>query len=376
MKVRTFLEGIDSLTIQIPFSVFDAVPYYFEDNILEVSETTGEILAQKSGKPVFDVTDGVTLRAVSVYSLYFKERCVSLTLNTKMLQHEIVTPKGLDSMHEGNFPKIFQYVLDITGLEIEYDSFLHNSCVYDVDFKADFLLDDTMYQVLMNDYRGLRGAKIYYNKVASKLEKKTFSGMTFVNRNDASVSKPFVKLYSKLEELQQRSSEFYDAFMPLWNLPDYRRMECTLANSKHFAKMVKLGLLPVSFEKEISLWKILTISRERCRMICFEYLGMHLFPESVKLKGNEEMAVSKDPKYTMLMPNTYMLGAMCYSLMEEGYSFMNVVNLFDLKRGSDKTQAVRKNRLKNRLTEALRGYCKIQKVNNIKLEPKDAFFIH
>jgi len=366
--------GLDSFSVLIPTSLFESINERFTDNILTISERTGEILAVESGKPIFDKRNGVKIKASLTNNFASGKGLIQqllITFSTKFLCSDILDSKGnLKALNESTMRIAYEYFQNITECYIDYNDFLDKSTVFDCDFKSDFICSDDDYKQILDKLKPFVGAKFYKEKKKNRLHKPNYSGMTFVNRSDASTSKPFVKIYSKIEELETRDDSriWHDTYLPQFTNRYYRRIEVTIRNSDHFKSLAKKGFLPYEFTEGVSLRKLLLLSNETINRIITFSLECHTTLQNyAKSRSNTSMG--------SVRPTDYFLVSLCRALMDEGYSLDHVINLYDLKQGSAETQAVTKSRLRKRIEDNLEIHQKINNLTALRVTAKDAFTI-
>lgn len=215
--------AIDSMSIMTPLELFD-LPDTFLDEIATVNVSTGEQLESKIIPPNFEI-NGIKVKA-EIKNFFGNENLV-IMFTSKHLEKNYF--QGLKS---STFLDAFLYIKKALRIEIAYTKYITNSTCYDIDFKADFEIKDSTFHMFLAEHKNMPVVKFFKSKTKKYLEKPCFNGMQFINRRDASISQPFIKFYTKSDELESRSTDFkyhYNIHCPT----DLRRFEVTVRNGKH-----------------------------------------------------------------------------------------------------------------------------------------------
>lgn len=346
--------GVDSLTILVPQNLcsFDTS---LVGKIYEIDED-GEVLSMKNKPTIYD-ENGIFVKmlAVSLFGSDF----FSLTISSKIMRFDYL--KGL------NFESIYSFLVTTFPIKISREAFM-DCLVYDVDFFVDFELDYHLYNSLLTSYHSVPGSKLYYTKAESILDKRKLTGITFVSRDRATVSSPFVKVYSKLDELTSRSSLFLSVY-PIAVKENHRRLEVTVKNRKHFISLVSSGVLSRFYDdKKFTLGTLFSINDLSICAIVNSLFQRHV--------GTTMISPSLVSVGSVIKPTEFMLGIMCYELMHKhGYSFTNVLSLFDsFPAVNSNVRSVSKSRVKGSLQNGFNFVRSLFVSDSIKITSKDAFF--
>ena len=248
--------AVDSFTVVIPID-FCLLSDHFNDVVMHVSLQTGEVLEEKKRDVIYD-NYGIKIRGFVV--TLFDKRYLNLQLSSKTLRRNYL--RGIDC---GNIREVFNFAQKALGFICSFQEFMKHGRIYDLDFKIDFDLNDRHFNDFALDHKELVNVRLFKGSEAKYLTTNYFTGFQFVNRNDSSISKPFVKFYTKKLELQKRSQEFF-----LTNnisvSPTLRRLECTLKNKMHLSK----------FNLENSPIHVFSISPKRITEIIFMCYFRHV----------------------------------------------------------------------------------------------------
>lgn len=365
LNYKTFDVGIDSMTVLTPIDSFDYVPDDFYDQIIQLNESTGEVLSS-SVKPIYAETRGVKTRAF-ILSLFGVDN-LAITVNAKMLSLTDCNDNiysMFPAINIGNIRYLHSLLQNTFKLQIEFERWLNESTVNDCDFKADFRANDHNFEDFLKSFSRCPSIKYYYskNKKRDVREKKRINGAQFVNRNDASIRNPFVKFYSKYDELVERSPEYLDAFLPNWNDFTYRRAEVTVRNSKHWKSLDDKYIINFS---RATLYDVIKLSPFECLEII-----KHLISRHSNDLIQEIIQTAKPIK--KITPSMFLLSSTVHALLEQGYTFNNILAFMDGFPTDSDTKTVAKSRMKSRLVDALAFLDKKRKIDNLRVTAKDAF---
>lgn len=251
--------AIDSMVIFTPIKLF-VLPENFYHDILTVNNTTGQIL-DESIKPVIYEKHGIKIRA-DVRN-FFGVEMLCIGVSSKLLEKNYLHGIGLN-----NFYQVFQFFKNALDVKISYARYLANSKVFDMDIKTDFEISHYEFHNFTLIHKPLPIVRFFRSKNQRYLDKPMNNGMQFINRNDASISQPFIKFYSKYDELTERSKEFYYHF-GIKAPKNLRRFECTVKNNASFKA---LGI-------ENDLHSVLSLTGYQLDNILFTYYLKH-FPKT------------------------------------------------------------------------------------------------
>lgn len=341
--------AIDSMTVACPLSLFDSLPEGLDDILLIINSDTSEIIEEVK-KPIISCVNGIKTRAYKV-SLFGKEE-VHITVNSKMLK-----TRYLEGMTYDNFRFVFDYLKDVFKFKCSYHDFIHLSRAFDVDFKADFYYQDHDYQEMLRDYSVFAGSKTYYGKKVDMFSVKSLEGLQFVNRKDASIRSPFVKIYDKRSELNNRSFDFYNAYLEnqALSILHLKRLEVTVKNKAHFESL-KI--------RDTTLYKLLTLPDGVIEFIIKSCLEKHTGSKDlIKVKGKKQ--------YKIASPTDWLMSKAFLILMQENnMSLQQCLTMVDDYPG---LSADTKYKLLKRVKESFLFTHQQTSLRDIKLTSKDAF---
>lgn len=251
--------AIDSLSVLTPVNKVK-LPENFVHNLITINENTGEIVDNKT-RPVIDELNGIKIRC-EIRNL-FGEEYLTTVLTSKMLFQNY-----FHGIKQNNFFSVFDYYRTRIGLGISFSDFMEHSKTFDIDVKTDFNVNDLDYDRFLVTHKNLPTARFFRSRAKKYLDRALNNGMQLVNRKDASIGKPFVKFYSKYDELLERSNEFAMHYNVSCSF-DLRRLEVTLKNSEHIK----------SHGYSNKLTEIINLSTFDLRLILYKSYYKH-FPNS------------------------------------------------------------------------------------------------
>lgn len=346
--------AIDSMTILVPMDAFVRYPIGLYDDYLVINSETSEIV-EDSHRPVVHEKHGIKTRC-SIYNL-IGVSYVSITVNSKMLRFAY-----LDGICNHNFILIENYLQNTFNCLFSPD-WMKRTIVIDCDFKGDFYMNSSDYTENLQVFRKAKGSKIYYAKKVDYISEKQIAGLQFVNRRDGSIRYPFVKFYDKLDEMLNRSSDFFEKFFVTMDdrIPfhDLKRVEVTVRNKDHF---ISLGV------HDTTLYSILNLSNETKLSIIKSLVNRHFdeFGIHSQLPTDSTLVAKK-----LCMPKDYLIVEMMLILMKENnFTLKQCLSLLDTYPGLvDNT----KSNIKRTLKKAFKDVSAYKNVLIKKITLKDAF---
>lgn len=236
--------SIDSLRIRIPKEKIKILNNSFFSSRIIVNETSGEVEGySKLKNPHF-------LDEIKTH-LFFEDikttirGCASpflvILLNSKHLKENYF--KGLT---KNTIKEAYEYILSLELVDFTFDTFLSAECT-DVDFKRDFFIDNSNFNILKK--RLIEDTP--KSAVLNKGYKNHDTSLSWSERRKASPANPFCKLYQKSIELtQSKTLDFYTKYLSSYEIKDLTRIEVTIKNKKHFKQ---LGIESTSLNNLIQL---------------------------------------------------------------------------------------------------------------------------
>lgn len=196
------------------------------ENILHVSESTGEILDVSTNRKIFLEHNGIKIYCLKINR--FGTEFLSIGISSKLLKEHYF--KGI-SNH--TIKLLYNNLMQLTKdyFYISFDNFMRGS-VEDIDFFVDFKYNPFFLQdSLKKNFKLVPNCSYYYSEIN---ELRTLTGFQHSKRSTKSVKNLFFKIYNKSLEFNYKSDVFNDKYFNLPILNDFFRFECTLKNQKHF----------------------------------------------------------------------------------------------------------------------------------------------
>lgn len=262
-----------------------------------------------------------------------KEKYLQILLNSKVLRH-----RYFEGITKDTIEYLYESILEQDKIYCTYDTFIQGK-VTDIDFCKDYYRSKEVFKSMLEKTADMATAKKVQIK---RFNRENNLGLQISTREaQNAISKPFIKWYSKLLELQNHSPEFYKEHLQLYftrnhgqylsQYKNLRRVEVTVKNRKH--------LMDITGESDNSFEKVLNLDHEEIiETILRKYID-----------GQKQFMFK-----STLSPVDQTAHQHIHMLMEKGYSIEDLV-------------ALNKKLFKNR-TERMRQKKRIIKLANLRLE--------
>jgi hypothetical protein len=236
-KTIPFGQGIiDSLTIQIPFDKVEVIDYRLISETKAVYIHTGEIDENiQPPKAIFYDQHGIKYR-IGLESMPpnkqrpYTEKYIRLTLTSKMAKQYY-----FQGITHQTLPTILNTINESNIIKLDIETLL-NSNSFDIDVCQNFEIDFETYSQSIEQIKILI-LETKKHALQNVKTKKKFSnlknvGLTFMDRNKASISLPHWIVYNKTNELKTNSLQFYETFIKPNNIDieNIIRKEVTIKN--------------------------------------------------------------------------------------------------------------------------------------------------
>jgi hypothetical protein len=228
----------------------------------------------ESAKPLTNKIKGITSRYY-IKSVMQKEgntlECLVIQLNSKMLGSLY-----FEGITMSTISKVYDYIIAENLIYVDYRAFMQ-SMITDVDICIDFNLSPS---VSLDVCKHLYEMTFYtrYVNLFKPTQKYMRAGIEYNSRPKATPGKPFVKMYHKTLELQDKSIEFKEAFLGSIDINDIFRLETTVKNSKDKEKHKIKHCKSLKSFLELSDSKLTAI----CKSAIPNYLEMKNKPKNPK----------------------------------------------------------------------------------------------
>lgn len=306
---KTFLNSIrlDSLKLRIPISIIDILDDSILAHYIEVNESTGELTPEyyktKFKEYTYSQTSKVKIGIEKRITAEGRaEDCLMVYLNSKVLKE-----KYFEGLHIDNIKSVYDDLISLNVFNVSYEVFLRSDCT-DIDLKMDESMNQDEWNILLDEFMSATLASPQADKGYKRFKPTTKdpfnNGLQYNTRANATISRPFLKLYWKGGELMSKSNEYKDEHLS--NIPDEElsqivRIETTIKNKKHAKQLgienvTLLGLMSLTEQQKVSAFK----------QMLHKYLK----------RPNRQTIVDKIDKIKQMKPSDHIYYVAILSLME------------------------------------------------------------
>ena len=297
--------SIDSLKVRIPFAKVNNVSEQLQSNWLLINEATGErdeTFFKKNSYPVreygitthFGIEDQITAGGEV-------QRFLIILLNAKILKCEY-----LQGITAANIKIVYDSLMNYNLVSFTLDDLMNAECT-DVDFKKDTEITPEGFSKVIKKIAQCAKPSKKKNQGYRSFDRDDNRGIEFSDRpTTAYKSNPFMKIYHKGTELNNKSSEFAQKYLAAVDYTNIARIECTVKNKAHFRY---LGV------NDTSLCNLLNLSDEVKETILNDAISKHLEKRVIEIKNQSELKPDKMIIYNMVV-----------TLMHSGYSYETIRN--------------------------------------------------
>jgi hypothetical protein len=236
--------NVDSLKLRIPFSKITILNSEIVDKIGVYNCATGEELEEPKARNWYRVPKLNDKKEI-LYSYKYEilnitldkgitDKYLCIQLNAKMLHIDY-----FEGITESNLKLVYDRLMSDKVVSFSYEA-LKLSEVTDVDFKKDIISKDfkkateVLYEMSKSYKQAKKGANIFGKPKVKGI------GIEWSNRQTATPSNPFFKLYSKAVQctFHNKMIPFYREYLKdgTEQVEDRIRIEYTIKNKKHFRK--------------------------------------------------------------------------------------------------------------------------------------------
>lgn len=336
---------VDSLKIRIPLTSLIKYDETLNDSHIRVCEQTGEPFLNEIGEiesfkeesKVYDI-DGVPLRVgiakgVRVGKTF--EDYLYILINSKHVGQWYFKGLDLDTVCI-----IWQRLIDLNIIEIEWMDFLYYSIPTDIDIKIDYELPMDEYKEMLNGCFKMTKPSNNRDVGCTTFKKKGNVGISWsVRQTSKYITSPYLKIYHKGLEMQYKSYQFYERHLSNYDIKDCFRIETTIKNRKHLRelnKSLKLGL------KEYNLIELLRLMQEKnkhlAKSIVQKAVNSHLLPRKKSLE------MFKDKK-KMTPADSIMFSSLLGFIEDCGWTYLQVEKLLLSRIENESSKSLNKKKL-------------------------------
>jgi len=277
--------SIDSFKIRIPVNLVKIISPSLSKWIL-VNESTGEIAKDYNRKEFCKLENIRYALETQITSNQKPMPFLIILINSKVLKKNY-----FDGITTDNVKQIYKEIINQQIVEFSFKDFYNSECT-DVDFKMDFKNRNLLKSIRSLKKHAKPSTKKGYG--FKSFERNNNVGIEFSDRKTTAFkTNPYLKIYDKEIELNNKSLEFSDQHLKEYDYKDLGRIETTVKNKKHFKS---LGYNKTTLEY------ILKASKAKKQLILRKALNAHLEPRV------KQMNQDKDIKpVDMIIINTMLL---------------------------------------------------------------------
>lgn len=310
----------DSLSLSLPYHDCHIIDKRLTDMPIlyypSLDEYDDELL---NAKPITIERNGIKLRFSLAEIPDWQDKkntlkFIRITLNAKLLKQ-----RYFEGITNENKLLLYNQLISYNVIRFSFKTFLNGS-VSDIDI----CYND--YTPSLKHFSSALDCAILDSLDKKRYLKKFFDtatgnyGLSFNQRQTASPSQPFIKLYHKEHELYNRSPEFWNTYLQkdyCKQIKNLTRIEVTIKNYAHKRRLIKYGLIPK-----------------------FKTLQEYLLIKENDLKNvivfSAKTYIGKKPriKSPNLSPTDHLIFEMIQSLYLKGSCIDDILNLVDLFHGN------------------------------------------
>lgn len=291
---------VDSLKIRIPLKALNSYDKSLNDSYIKVCDETGEPFLNQDGEirkfkeesNVYDL-NGVPLRV----GIAKQVRCgrgfddfLYILINSKQgcaisgIPHSYFKAIDLESICW-----IWDKMMDLDIIDIEWMDFLKASIPTDIDIKIDHKLPMDEYKEMLNGCFKMTKPSNNRDVGCTTFKKKGNVGISWsVRETSKYLTSPYLKIYHKGLELEHHSNDFYvqhlSSYYAYSDLKDIFRIETTIKNKKHLRELNKaIGLDMVDYNLYELLGLMQSKNEEIAKSIVQKAVNSHLLPRKRSL---------------------------------------------------------------------------------------------
>lgn len=290
---------VDSFKVRIPFEQVGAIPEGLNIELEITNKHSGEVLSHWS---LAELGLNTRTRSVNVsndrratyVSVSIAQRTISkiqrtyleLKITSKLLKQNYYSGITLQTL-----PLIVEY-LNSVGVAITETQLLKSE-ITDTDFRQDITILPERWQDIVTHIKAQAIPSTQVGRGFNVFSRKDNVGIEFASRSKATLSNPFVKIYSKtLDSLSEAHKNFFEHYK-LSTPENLFRVEFTLKNKEHFSY----------YGIENTLEGCLSLSQEKLSSIKADILGKHihiLAPTPPNQPTNQRMDTKSNSIYWVL----------------------------------------------------------------------------
>ncbi len=265
---------LDSFKIRIPINEVDYLSDSLTGDWVWVNKLTGEEKENiYKAKAYSHNENGINIRIASEFQkIDFNgkvEKFLTILVSSKTLKE-----RYLEGITKSNVHLVYDYLQGLNLCTFSLESFL-NGHLTDVDFKRDFINDQGLKLV---DALSEKAIPVKYGRACTPFRGKTNQGIQYSEREtDRFNTAPYLKIYSKEHDMDSKSRDFRQRFLPDVNLQHLWRIETTVKNKSHFKQ---LGV------RTTTLKAIMDLDQDQLENILSRAVKSHLEPQTKRYSSD------------------------------------------------------------------------------------------
>ena len=225
---------VDSFKIRIPINEVNYLSDRLKGDWVWVNISTGEQKEDEfKAKAYSHNEDGINIRIAREFQkVDFNgnlEYFLTILVTSKTLKDRYLEGVTLDNVHH-----VYSYIQSLNLCTFSLESFMNGSLT-DVDFKRDFI--NPLGLALVNKLSE-KSNPVKYGRACTTFRGKKNQGIQWSERDtDRFKTAPYLKIYSKQHDMDSKSREFRERYLPGVNLQHLWRIETTVKNKAHFRQL-------------------------------------------------------------------------------------------------------------------------------------------
>lgn len=252
---------IDSFKCRIPISKVTIINSNIGIYIDKLNRSTGEIIeSEEPEKKVYsdiEIPTEFTIEKVNVNGQDF-QTFITIKVTSKHLR-----PEYFQGITIYNVEEVYNSIIAESVIKFDYITFLHSE-VTDIDFKMD--IETEHFDLILSDMISNAKPSKKITEGINYRNRKDNQFIQFSRRETAKISNPYIKIYNKSRELNNRSTEFNHKYLNNYCNDNLYRVEFTLKNKKMYKAYGVQGNRLIDF---------LELPEDKKRKIATEILKKH-----------------------------------------------------------------------------------------------------
>lgn len=260
---------IDSLKIRIPLHLVEILDSNIIDKYVSINYNSGELDEEPKVRNwlLKDFKGYSTRWQIRDFKL---EKGRSRKFLTILLNSKILEENYFNGISKNNIENVYDKLIKMNVAHFSYNSFLGSECT-DIDFKKDihnsYFIESIPVLVSHAKPSHLSGRGV------RPFKKKDNMGIQWSDRKGATLQNPYLKMYHKSIELNNKSTEFKDEYLRDLDVSNIIRVEFTIKSMKHLRKF------DINSQKLIDL---LNLSQETKSIMLHNIVNTHLMSRKIK----------------------------------------------------------------------------------------------